>query len=682
MINEIIQTPGHRDFVASYSVDVLSETWTVPWESISDVEVLPQYTMSSDIWVLPLAWVAWGPQRRLGMRTIDFTRSLPTTWQRSEPRAEFALRRLKRMAFLLFTRTLRLRERVKSPPQPGSWAQHVRGLLAVAKTALSITGLGSAQSTCEDGDPIFAALLGSQFKSKVLDEHSSDLARVAPRLNALAQTSSFDDWHVTKVPPESGKNPDSRTWAPFSDDFTYLLADSALWFAEVLGPDVLRCWAGLRKLREQRITTSNPLKAKVQRDVYVKSFVTSSLPTDQSFKYSIKLKMHKDGRYQIIEVNRWSDLDPDSLRQLAAKIQASHAIILGLCMAPRNGELASLPRECLRTLDDLSLVRGYTFKLSETFEERDWPIPRVAVAAIRQQQVIASLLDPAGDHLFVSFRQERSRLYATEKLLLKPTAFTDAIVIPGRGPLTSLCSGNVHSHRLRKTVARLAALSLVGANQILFDILGHRDPEMTMNYILADPLLQEEMQQITKEAAIAIAQSAFDNSDGNGGAARDKVSHLAARLKVRSANDELGNSSLLEAAKLLSQDGRVTLVRKGVLCTKTTNQRGECNRSIGIPDIGNCSVSCLHRLELAAARHDRTRAVFQILDEMKASGPLLRRWWQAQLLTQLYPFEDLRLELLGNAQVQAALIDIPDHLIARLWTSGKEEADRLLEDLR
>jgi hypothetical protein len=44
-----------------------------------------------------------------------------------------------------------------------------------------------------------------------------------------------------------------------------------------------------------------------------------------------------------------------------------------------------------------------------------------------------------------------------------------------------------HVHRWRHTVARLVALSVVGAPQVLFDLFGHRDLDMTLRYMLSAP---------------------------------------------------------------------------------------------------------------------------------------------------------------------------------------------------
>jgi hypothetical protein len=121
--------------------------------------------------------------------------------------------------------------------------------------------------------------------------------------------------------------------------------------------------------------------------------------------------------------------------------------------------------------------------------------------------------------------------------------------------------------------------------------------------------------------------------------------------------------ALASAAMILSQNGRVMLVKPGVLCTKTFNQFGPCSRRAGSPDIGNCQVDCMHRLELAAARADQRKAIEQILDHIPAETGMMRAWWQGQLLSHLSPFADLRAEMLSDARVRMALKDAPQMAI-------------------
>jgi hypothetical protein len=676
---QLKENTSPQDFIRASSIEILENIWTVDWSELEDFEIIPGHRMADDVWIVPHHWIALGTGHRRGQRTMDFSKRLPAGWDRTDERSENAIRRTKRIAALLFTRTLKITNTVRSPKKPRSWVSDVNMMLKLAAESLKFVGLGDRKTNCPDGDPIFSHLTEGQFKSMVQVCHSGSRCSVITRLNSLLAHGEFDDWPATDV--AEGEVPHIKTsYLPFSDAFTAELAKASLWMSEVLGPDIIECWAGILKI-SSKIKKSNSKKLTKHTGIFLEKFIEERRLDGDEFEFKIKVLATDNGKIVSRIASRWTDLKPNSVRSLATRLQDAHATLLALCMAPRNGELASLPRDCLRDCKGGGIVRGFTFKLSETEEERDWPIPSVAVKVVRQQMELAEILDPGGANLFVAFRSDAHRRNPRDKLELKPNAFTDFIYLSDGRSLTSLCEGRVHSHRFRKTVARLAALALVGANQILFDILGHRDPEMTMNYILADPRLQEEMQQIAKEATIATATTAFDDVDGNGGPAAVAVAEIAGRIKVRSGLDELDEASLVAAATLLSQDGHVTLVKKGVLCTKTSSQMGECVRSLGVPDIGNCKVTCMHRLELAAAKSDHKNALDQALDEIAGAGPLMRSWWQAQILTHLVPFPDLRAEMMADDRVKKALEDVDPATLEQLWCKTPLEVTKQLEEM-
>jgi hypothetical protein len=148
------------------------------------------------------------------------------------------------------------------------------------------------------------------------------------------------------------------------------------------------------------------------------------------------------------------------------------------------------------------------------------------------------------------------------------------------------------------------------------------------------------------------------------------VVDLKQRLAARSGEQDIGVDSIQEAAEILSMNGKVAMVRPGVLCTKTMGQRGPCTRRSGIPEIGNCSTGCHHRLDLAAARQDCENAIEQILAKMPSPEfPMMRGWWQGQLLTHLRRFPRVRQRYLDDDRVSAALEGVNPVSIAELMAS-------------
>lgn len=656
----------------------LDRIWTAEWRDIEYLQLLPGSPIRQDIWELPREWAGSGPAQSPGARRIDFLKALPPEWNRFDPRSEMVLRRLKRVATLLFVRTLRLNEQVRNPPQPSTWVAMLKRTCRVARDALRFDQSRTKQSSCPDAHPIFANLTPSQL-DVLRTHHRGFFEAETPRLNALFRHGHFDDWPAGDVSPAE-RQQNKRKWQPFPDDFTALVGHAAVWTVEVLGPDLLECWEGLCRVTDEtrgmHFRNSQPLR----RD-YVRSWRGRTVNEALQFPYCYGV-IRGDGKTVGRRLlSSWSDVRPSEVHGLVRLLQEAHAAVVSLATGPRNGELSSLPRDCLREVMGSNLLRGYTFKLAEESEARDWPLPAVAVFAIRQQQRLAEVLDPGGDKLFVSFSGPTTGCRKRERLQIPADRFTDGVHTLDGKTLTSQCSGSVHSHRYRKTVARLAALSLVGANQILFDILGHRDPEMTLNYILSDPELQDQMRKIAQEAAIVMAKQAVANPDLNGGPAATGVRELAGRFLARSAKEELDESSLRTVAEILSQNGRVMLVKKNVLCTKALNQAGPCNKRIGNPDVGNCHVDCLHRLEFAAAKQDHRVALDQALAEIASAEGLMRVWWQGQIVSHLIPFPDLGAEMLQDTRVRAALKGVKLDAFAHLKQAQRATALELLEKI-
>jgi hypothetical protein len=562
----------------------------------------------------------------------------------------------------MFTRTVNIGGKVKDPVKPSTWVQHTRHLCDAVRTALELEKRPPAECRSDNSDdlPIFQHLVPEQIDAIRLKNIAFARA-VIPRLNGLLFEGAFDDWPAVDV--EASRASNGQIWQPFNDEFTSAVCAAALWITEVIGPDVLRCWADLNACRNQG---SRRKGHKARKDTLA-IWEGDTLKTGYTFPYILDVRSHDGVKQTATSVSCWPPPHALNVRDMLVRLQEAHAIIISLGVGPRNGEATDLPRDCLLQLSDGDVLIGHTFKLSEgpAGELRHWPLPKTVVGAILQQQKLAELMDPGGRYLFIKFADRRTIEDGKRGLMLF-NAFASRVRLSNGDSLASLCIGSVHSHRFRKTVVRLAALSLVGANQILFDVLGHRDPEMTLNYILSDPNLQDEMRQIAREASVAIAAEALETSEDNGGPAASRVADLASRLIPRSGSGELDINDLNRAAEILSQGGRVMLVRRGVLCTKSFNQAGPCTKRAGNPDIGRCDVGCSHRLELAAAKADHRNAIEQILESMPEEGHFMRSWWQGQLLAHLSPFEDLQNEMLADARVRAALAGAGSAIVDQL----------------
>lgn len=604
--------------------------WSEPWEGLAAKSLVPRCKISEDVWQLPKEWAAAGAQRSEAYRSISFARALPSDWDRSSDRSEAILRRLKRLAVLMFVLTPasvgRGRRSARRTLAPSTWASHVRILLRFTQRLLTSHGVAFDQrSSCPEKLSIFGHLTPKALLNSIAEY--PDFARaLVPRLNALVEKRLIDDWpsHDVSVP----KPRDGAAWLPFEDSFLGKLGPLALWTSQTLGPLAVECWSEVAGAIRDPSLTRKRLRARY-------SVYKSKLGPPEEFP--LLLKLRGDGNRAEL-LSQWPPQNLNGVRQCLALAQMANATILLLALGLRTSELTELRRDCLRQFGDELMLAGSTFKLSEQREgaARRWPLPEVAIAAVRRQQQIGDLLKPKSPYLFVPSQGPGDLMVSFRVHAFAETAW-DLTGIP----VASSCTGTIHTHRFRKSVARLAALTLLGAGQTLFEIFGHRDPEMTLGYILSDPDLQDEIRIITKEASIALAAEAIATAEENGGNAALKVKALADRLTPRLAGEDLDETALRRAAQILSQDGSAMLVRQNVLCTKTFNQFGPCTRRAGAPDAGNCDVGCGHRLELAAAKADHVAAIEQILSSFAAEDEFSLAWWRGQLQAHLAPFPEI-----------------------------------------
>jgi integrase len=661
--------------------------WTAPWDHICDMALLPESPLSADIMMVPESWVHTKSQRRACERTVDFTAAVPEGVDRAS--VEGTLRRLKRLAAILYcTPIIYPAGGSRQPPNPTTWAKRCRNLILAARWSLGHVFTQPSSGRCPDDGPIFTGLNRAMYDRLMSADGLRSFSGVAASLSALYYMGVIDDWFdgdVGNGHERRRKNATvpvtdvqtGRKWQPLPDEFVARLGAASLWMMERLGPALLDTYEALRGTAPAMSPDETP-DAYQRRAQYARRGALELIANARSVEWDFPLAvLVQEGNYasrtnRAVALQSWPPPTPQALRVMLSMLQAAHLSVVALATAARDSELMGLDRDCLQPSDARHMLVGTTFKLSEAAggERRNWPLPRVAVAAIRQQQRLADLFDPEGRALWVSVVRDTDGLKSFRELL---PSFCKLVVLDGK-PLGVWCTeGTVHPHRFRKTVARLAALSMIGATPILFDILGHRDPEMTLNYILSDPELQDEIRLIASEANIVLAKQAVDRAEENGGATAVAVVDLKRRLAARSGEAEIGVDSLAEAAEILSMNGQVTMVKPGVLCTKSMGQRGFCTKKAGIPDIGNCSTGCHHRLEHAAAADDCAKSIERILSEMPPpENVLMRGWWQAQLVGQLRRFPLLRRRFLAEERVQAALVGVDAATIEELLSAPGE----------
>src|SRR5438445_11749512 len=201
---------------------------------------------------------------------------------------------------------------------------------------------------------------------------------------------------------------------------------------------------------------------------------------------------------------------------------------------------------------------------------------------------------------------------------------------------------NLHTHRFRKTLARIIALTLTNAQMILMDCFGHDDPEMTLyRYVLSDPMILADVQRVQRELVILMAKDVIENADALGGAMGVRVRQAKAeflRLHVKSSLDP---ADIFELAESLTLGGRDWIVvMPGVLCTLPLGYTGPCAVRKGGRNPGNCQTGCNHQLLLAFHKTECDDMVTYILQQLQRAinedADLVASMWQGQLRNWLY----------------------------------------------
>jgi len=337
--------------------------------------------------------------------------------------------------------------------------------------------------------------------------------------------------------------------------------------------------------------------------------------------------------------------------RLLGLLQIAHAFIVLLATGGRIGEMLSLASGCLDDeAEDATSITGKTFKLilQSEGEEREWPIPKVAAKAIQQQLVLrdiftrlrAQALSPdeiEGDSIWLGLRtgSDTPALDGGMDTMVEDLQLREV-----------LGAVRAHPHRFRKTIARLAALALVGAPKILMDLFGHRTIEMTLNYLLTDPELRLEIAEVARAQTVMLAETALRNAESNGGPAAPKLLN-AINAERAMHGSKFGQQHLHDFAMALTDGGRTwALVRDGVICTKGSSQYAPCSKGVGRTEPSRCRATCSNRLEDAALRDDVDRAIGEAVENLeravREADEYAAEMWRGQVLTNISRFEPLR----------------------------------------
>jgi hypothetical protein len=340
----------------------------------------------------------------------------------------------------------------------------------------------------------------------------------------------------------------------------------------------------------------------------------------------------------------WPPRTYQHLQVLSATLQSAHLFLTLLASAGRISEVDALPRYCVSTArDGKEYARGWTYKLSGNLfgDARQWPAPVVLVQALGQQARLATvwsrlppgrledglpMAPPAHESMWLSLGTGG---YASGGAPLGgyDTALQMLAIRVGMDPKPG--GTNLHAHRFRKTIGRLAGVALFNSPLVLKRLFGHKDIDMTLHYILCDPGIRTEAEAVLRELRILNCAEALEEVreaivagatlPGHGGAPAARLVEAVQEHEARlaKAGRVWADGSAYELAYLMTANGQGwRFIQKNIVCTKVPGEEGLCRkkRNRGEPDTSNCKPECGNRIVLALERRDVGEVVESYLD--------------------------------------------------------------------
>lgn len=452
---------------------------------------------------------------------------------------------------------------------------------------------------------------------------------------------------------------------PLPDRFVSELGWRACWFVDVLGPALIDCVSRLVPLFEVESSCDwnqeDWKNARARACVRARKFIASYEWVDKDHKQIVPpFEITLTDNSRLATRNGQSPWPPKTYAQvicLASLAQALHMCVVFLATAGRISEVLSLSPARPPAMSSSGMaVEGRTYKLvfADKGAKMEWPLPDFAVRAIERQGELRDVLNRVQEAAASAADRPQSNesvapdLWASVSSGTPIDSWYNKLLIRGLAPLglEDLLDGTrLHAHRFRTTMARLIALAVVGAPKILMDFFGHQTIEMTLRYILKDPMIRLEIEEVARAQVIMLARDAIEHADTCGGPAADDVQRAVQDRKVRLGR-ELGTDDVMELAEVLTMSGTYwQLVRRGVVCTKLPDQAGACNLKRGHPEPAACRSGCTHRLEMAALREDVDLAIEQALKELDcevaSSNAIMAEMWRGQILANLKRFPDI-----------------------------------------
>lgn len=486
-----------------------------------------------------------------------------------------------------------------------------------------------------------------------------------------------------------------QEFQPIPDDYLMEIGPRVLWLVMDLTPHlqnllgaVAEYLVGINWSLAERRTISTNVERFVARYLHKHPWVDRrGIPVAPPFPLSIGTGRGASlGR----TVNReeWPPRTWEQLKILSATCQSAHLFITLLTCAARIGEVITLQRDCVSIeRDGLDYLNGWTYKLSGNLfgDQRQWPAPEVLVQSLGQQARLAAIWGrlpnslteglpsaPLTQHalwlsLGVSSTAKADKpLESAVKALMK---FAERVGMdPKPGGI------NLHPHRFRKTIGRLAGIALHNSPLVLKRLFGHKSIEMTLHYILTEEAIREEAETVLRELRIMNCAEALEEIHealasgaplpGHGGAPAARLVDAVQEHEKRLAHSGRlwTEGSAYDLAYLITTNGKGwRFIQKNVVCTKVSGEGGLCQkkRNRGEPDTSNCKVECSNRLVLHWERRNAMDAAdchIDVARKAKEDEQFMVLFESMQRFNEvLETWPDLKAKYLGDPEVQDLL---------------------------
>lgn len=495
-----------------------------------------------------------------------------------------------------------------------------------------------------------------------------------------------------KPPP---RKPDHKNvpYIPLPLDWLAEIGPRVRWVVTELAPNLHRLLEGLRDPLRQTDRRNNRASEKAKAIILTELarnpwLDTAGRPLVPPFRFQTTSGANGADRF------RWPICTWEHVQLLSTTVQAAHAFVALLATAGRVKEDASLKRSCIEVHEDGSEhARGRTYKLSWVPDgyERTWPAPAMLVRALGQQARLAAAWDwlplsidsdgaptepQFGDELWISIglsgKCGPGADFTWKGALMNLARRLGVTDRPG--------GNNVHPHRFRKTTSMLAGVALWNSPLVLKQLLGHKDIEMTLHYILSNPGIREEAEKVLREMRVMhcaetlqkvrdALEAGLPNPFGGIGGARLADTVVEREKREMESGRPWATDTPYALANEFTMNGTGWRLGPGFICTKLPHEAGECRKGssrrgeYGEPKINNCMRSCPQRVELpvqmAQARRRRDceevcNGYLAIATEACREGNLLVAAYSLRQLKEvLADWPDLMAHYEARADMQA-----------------------------